>query len=218
MNIIQEPLYRMLATDEEIIFAVQDIAIAASKIRVKYIAEVYVSGYSTQLFFSGNKIATLKVIPNDAGTGIFDFSRALEAYVSPDYLGGKTVIASTTQYYTKANGIDFSETQPHSIHEIDKHSLNRNACKIFGIKFYLEYADGVGEPLQNTSGSELLTKNFYIHNAVRQEDDVLAIDANKGNFGYNYAFNEYVLNRYVGTAGERGKFLTNAPHSKTTGQ
>ena len=218
MNLIQQPLYRMVATDEEIIFAVQDIPIAASKIRVKYIAEVYVSDHSSNPF-SQLKIATLKTIPNDTGTGIFDFSRVLEAYVSPDYLGGKTTTAGTpaVQYYTKSNGIDYSNTQPHTIHEIDKHSLNRNACKIFGIKFYLEYADAIGEPLQNTSTSPLLTDTFYIHNAVRQEDDLLAIDDRTGIFGYNYAYNDYVLN-VAGYDGDTvGKFLTNAPTTQYIG-
>jgi hypothetical protein len=212
MNIIQEPLYRMVATDEEIIFAVQDIAIAATKIRVKYIAEVYISSYSTNPF-SQLKIATLKTIPNDTGTGIFDFSRVLEAYVSPDYLGGITTSAGTppTQYYTKSNGIDYSNTQPHTIHEIDKHSINRNACKLFGIKFYLEYADAIGEPLQNTLTAALQSRTFYIHNAVRQEDDLLAIDGRTGIFGYNYAYNDYVLNVATYSGDTEGKFLTNAP-------
>ena len=57
MNLIQQPLYRMVATDEEIIFAVQDTPIAASKIRVKYIAEVYISDHSSNPF-SQLKIAT----------------------------------------------------------------------------------------------------------------------------------------------------------------
>ena len=217
MNLIQFPLYKMVATDEEIIFAVQDTAIVASKIRVKYIAEIYVSSYSGNPF-TQLKIATLKVIPNDTGTGIFDFSRVLEAYVSPDYLGGKTAIAAQVQQYTKSNGIDFSDQQPHSIHEIDKHSLNRNACKLFGVKFYLEYADAIGEPLQDTSNSPLLSDRFYIHNAVRQEDDVLAIDGHSGFFGYNYAYNDYVLNAITYSGGTDGKFLTNAPTIQYIGE
>ena len=218
MNLIQRPLYRMVATDEEIIFAAQDITIVATKIRVKYIAEVYVSDHSGNPFSQG-RIATLKTIPNDTGTGIFDFSRVLEAYVGPDYLGGKTYSSGTppTQHYTQSNGIDYSDTQPHTIHEIDKHSYIPPESMQMCIKFYIEYAEAIGEPLQNTSNSPLLSDTFYIHNAVRQEDDVLAIDGRNGFFGYNYAYNDYVLNE-AGYSGDTvGKFLTNAPTTQYIG-
>ena len=43
MNIIQQPLYKMLAVDDEIIFVVEDTNIVANKVKVKYVAEVYVS-------------------------------------------------------------------------------------------------------------------------------------------------------------------------------
>jgi len=211
MNIIQQPLYKMVATDEEIIFAVQDLAIAATKVRVKYIAEVYVTSGASPFGQTALKIATLKVIPNDSGTGIFDFSRVLEAYVSPDYLGGETIVAGGVAYYSKANEITH-RVLPHSIHQIDTHSLNRNACKIFGIKFYLEYADAIGEPLQNTSNSPLLSETFYIHNAVRQEDDLLGYETQRDWFGYNYDWNYYVLND------TDGKFLTNAPTTQYIGE
>ena len=92
MIIKQLPLYRMLATDEEIIFVVEDTTIVANNFKVKFIAEVWLSDASGNPF-SQTKIATLKVTPNNAGSGIFDFSRILEAYVSPDYLGGETINA-----------------------------------------------------------------------------------------------------------------------------
>ena len=208
MNIKQTPLYRMLATDEEIIFVVQDNNIVANKFKVKFIAEVYLSDASGNPF-SQTKIATLKVTPNNAGSGIFDLSRILEAYVSPDYLGGETIIASGTPKYTQYNTIDFSDTQPHSIHQIDKHSTNRNACKLFAVKFKVEYANSPTGTLNTSSG--LNSPNFYIHNAVRQEDDTLAIESSSGFFGYNYHFNNYVLNS------TSGKFLTNAPTTQYIG-
>ena len=208
MNIIQTPLYRMLATDEEIIFVVEDTTIVANNFKVKFIAEVWLSNTSSSPF-SQNKIATLKATPNNAGVGIFDFSRILEAYVSPDYLGGKTAIHSGVQKYSQYNTVNFSDTQPHSIHQIDKHSMNRNACKLFGVKFKIEYATTQTGTLTTTSA--LNSPFFYIHNAVRQEDDTLAIDSATGLFGYNYHFNNYVLNS------TDGKFLTNAPTTQYIG-
>ena len=84
-TIEQQPLYRMLAAGEEIIFALKNTTIVASKFKVKFIAEVYVTGKNPGNFLQIEKIATLKVTPNNAGIGIFDFSRILESYVSPDY-------------------------------------------------------------------------------------------------------------------------------------
>tara|TARA_R100001530_G_scaffold104917_1_gene73149 strand:- start:501 stop:1973 length:1473 start_codon:yes stop_codon:yes gene_type:complete len=208
MIIKQTPLYRMLATDEEIIFVVEDTTIVANNFKVKFIAEVWLSDASGNPF-SQTKIATLKVTPNNAGSGIFDFSRILEAYVSPDYLGGETINAGGTQYYSQYNTVNFSDTQPHSIHQIDKHSINRNACKLFGVKFKVEYATTQTGTLTTTSA--LNSPFFYIHNAVRQEDDTLSINSANGWFGYNYQFNNYVLNS------ASGKFLTNAPTTQYIG-
>jgi hypothetical protein len=198
----------MLATDEEIIFVVEDAAIVSTKVKVKFIAEVWLSNTSSSPF-TQTKIATLKVTPNNAGSGIFDFSRILEAYVSPDYLGGKTIVGGGVQYYSQYNQVNYSDTQPHSIHQIDKHSMNRKVCKSFAIKFKVEYADSITEPL--TTSSETPSDTYYIHNAVRQEDDILTIDSSTGNFGYNYHFNNYVLNA------TDGKFLTNAPTTQYIG-
>ena len=73
----------MLATDEEIIFVVEDNSVVVGNFRVKFIAEVYVSSYTGNPFNTTNptasKVATLKVVPNNEGVGIFDLSRILEA-------------------------------------------------------------------------------------------------------------------------------------------
>jgi len=198
----------MLATDEEIIFVVEDTTIVSTKVRVKFIAEVWLSSVSSAPF-TQTKIATLKVTPNNAGSGIFDFSRILEAYVSPDYLGGETIVASAVQKYSQYNGFNYSDTQPHSIHQIDKHSLNRNVCKMFAVKFKVEYADSLTDPL--VTSYDTPSDTYYIHNAARQEDDTLGIEIQTGRFGYNYHFNNYVLNS------TDGKFLTNAPTTQYIG-
>lgn len=213
MNIIQQPLYRMVATDEEIIFVVEDNAVVVGNFRVKFIAEVYVSSYTGNPFSShpsASKVATLKVVPNNEGVGIFDLSRILEAYVSPDYLGGETIIASSIQYYSEANGIGF-DTLPHSIHQIDKHSTNRNACRLVGVKFSAEYATSQTGTLINT-GVLTTSELYYIHNAVRQEDDILGYETQRGFFGYSYDYNDFVL------LDTNGKFLTNAPTTQYIGE
>jgi len=207
LTLPQKPLYRMLATDEEIIFAVEDHTIVSTKVKVKFTAEVWLSHLIANPF-NGTKIATLKVTPNNSGVGIFDFSRILESYVSPDYLGGKTIAISATTYSTEYNGQPYN-ILPHSIHQIDKHSLNRNVCKKFGIVFNIEFANSFTEPLQ--TGTNLYSGKYFVHNAVRQEDDILGYDTLRAMFGYNYDWNYYVLND------TDGKFLTNAPTTQYIG-
>tara|TARA_R110002020_G_scaffold21591_2_gene73483 strand:+ start:2552 stop:4051 length:1500 start_codon:yes stop_codon:yes gene_type:complete len=210
VTISQKPLYRMLAANEEIIFGVKDTVIVATKFKVKYVAEVYV-GTSGSNIFTQIKAATLKTTPNNTGIGVFDFSRILESYVSPEYLGGKTVFATGVQYYTKKNQINYS-TVPHSIHEIDKHSTNKNACRRFAIRFYIEYADTIDGTITNTSGSPTTSDNYYIHNATRQEDDILGYESQRGFFGYSYDYHEFVL------LDQYAKFLTNAPTTQYIGE
>ena len=213
MIIAQKPLYKMLATDEEIIFVVEDNAVVVGNFKVKFIAEVYVSSSTGNPFgtssASASKVATLKVVPNNEGVGIFDFSRILEAYVSPDYLGGKTM-KDNVQRFSQYNQVDYSDKNPHSIHQIDKWSTNRNACRLVGIKFSAEYATTRTGTLNTTN--KINSEFYYIHNAVRQEDDTLAIDSITGYFGYNYDFNKYVLNSTA------AKFLTNAPTTQYIGE
>lgn len=210
-TIEQQPLYRMLAAGEEIIFALKDTTIVASKFKVKFIAEVYVTGKNPGNFLQIEKIATLKVTPNNAGIGIFDFSRILESYVSPDYLGGEGNILGSVQYYTSANTVSY-EYQPHPIHQIDYFSNARNAAKGFAMKFYIEYADSITGTLTNTSNSAILSDNFYIHNGVRQEDDIIGHERGTSNFGYSYAHDNLILN------GTDGKFLTNSPSVQYIGE
>ena len=202
-TIIQQPLYRMLAADEEIIFAVENSTIVATKFKVKFVAKLYV-GTGGGGIFTQTKIATLKATPNNVGVGIFDFSRILESYVSPDYLGGYTITSGTGDHFTEMAGVSF-DTVPHSIHQIDKHSLNRKACRMFGVKFHIEYADAIDEAVVNTSSSPTLSETYYIHNATRQEDELIGFEQQRGWFGYNYYWNDFVM------LDVNGKFLTNAP-------
>jgi len=206
MIITQQPLYRMLAADEEIIFVVKDDTNVVNNFKVKFIAELYVTklGNAASTILS-DKVATLKVIPNNAGVGVFDLSRILEAYVSPEYLGGET----KGLFFTTYNQIAYNDKRPHSIHQIDKFSNSRNSVRNFAIKFSIEYATSQTGTLITAAG--VTSSSFYVHNAVRQEDDTLAIDSKTGDFGYNYDMNDFVFNS------TSGRFLTNCPKTQYIG-
>jgi hypothetical protein len=215
MNIKQKPLYKMVAADEEIIFVVEDNANVRGApgtphYKVKFIAEIYLTiGGNATSTLPSDKIATLKASPNNAGVGIFDFSRILEAYVSPDYLGGETIFWSGVQYYSKYNQSNYSDARPHSIHQIDEFSNSRKGVRNFAIKFSIEFATSQTGTLSTVAG--LTSDAYYIHNAVRQEDDTIAIESTTGNFGYNYDFNNFVIRH------SSAKFLTNSPTTQYIG-
>ena len=215
MNITQSPLYKMVASNEEIIFVVEDRPLVAGSFlnphyKVKFIAEIYLTTEgNASSTLSSDKIATLKASPNNAGVGIFDFSRILEAYVSPEYLGGHTLDWNGTPRYTKKDGASYTDSQPHSIHQIDEFSLVRNSVKNFAIRFSIEFATSQTGTVSTVAG--LTSADYYIHNAVRQEDDVLDIMDTTGYFGYNYDRHDYVLNA------ASSKFLTNSPTTQYIG-
>ena len=205
MNIIQQPLYKMLAADEEIIFVVKDAVTVATTFKVKFTAELFVTSQgNAAMALPADKVATLKVIPNNAGVGIFDFSRILESYVSPEYLGGETVTTNGTTYYTKANQINYDDKQPHAIHQIDEFSNSRHCVKNFAVRFDIEFALTPTGPIERLENARM-SFSYYVHNAVRQEDEHLAIDTTSGNFGYDYNLNNFALND------TSSKFLTRCP-------
>ena len=74
VSIEQRPLYRVLPIGQQIIFSVAHPTIVATKFKVKFVAEVYVS--NTAITWSATElIGTFKTTPNNAGVGIFDFNR-----------------------------------------------------------------------------------------------------------------------------------------------
>ena len=74
LTILQEPRWRQLPANNEIIFAVADTNAVALKYKVKYLIEVYCFQNTSSIFNSANYVTTLKVIPNSAASGIVDLS------------------------------------------------------------------------------------------------------------------------------------------------
>ena len=81
----QKPKYQLISAQSPIIFTVFDGPTIATKVKVKYIADIRVSNQVSGL---GTSVAKVKVSPNDTGRGIFDFSPIVHNFVSPDFLGG----------------------------------------------------------------------------------------------------------------------------------
>ena len=118
----QKPKYNLMPTGEKIIYTLYH-ADVLTYFKVKYIASVYVQNDHSQLELR----ATLKVVPNSTGRGIFEISSIVDSYVSPDYEGGK-VLENTGNDFSHANNTPFS-VQYHDIHRIDEYSTARNTIK-----------------------------------------------------------------------------------------
>ena len=200
MNIIQKPKYRLVPAYSEIVFAVEDTVIISTKANVKYIAEVSISN---QTITASDLIGTFKVTPNNAGVGIFDFSKVVESYVSSDNLGG--IVGSLNPSNASSfKGTLFTDETPHSIHTIDKFATNKNSVRFLEITFKIQYSDSVGSTVSVDPTISATSDVFYIYNGTLQEEDIIALDSS-GNYGYNLDANNYIMND------TDAKFLTNCP-------
>jgi len=192
VTIAQKPLYNILPIGQQIIFAISEDTIVATKFKVKFIAEVHVSKNNINLSSSSDIIGTFKTTPNNAGVGIFDLRPILETFVSPDNLGSK--VGNGSRY--KLSDVT------HPLHLIDKFARSYNSIKNFAIQFKVEYAelptDSVLAPSNATNSIQ-----FQMFNGVLQYDDVLTLES--GNYGYN------LDSFYLDDVLTPGKFLSNAP-------
>ena len=193
VSIEQKPLYRVLPIGQQVIFSVAEPTIVATKFKVKFVAEVYVSNTSIT-WSASDLIGTFKTTPNNAGVGIFDLRPILETFVKPDNEPYST--APVVSDYKGTPAI----TQMFPIHLVDKYSLSDNSIKFFAVRFLIEYADAADEAV-GTPSNEVDSLQYTMFNGVLQYDDVLTLDGN--NYGYN-------LENFELTDSD-SKFLSNAP-------
>ena len=206
LTIEQKPKYRLIPASSNIIFTVKDDVTTASKFKIKYTAEVYVNNRTAGLTNTVNRIAVLKVTPNGVGSGIFDLSPILQNYVTPDYEGG-TVHNSSAIYFSQYNGVNFSDNTPHTIHQVDDFSTNRNSCRFFTVRFNVEAADSATGSVTTQYNSNTTVDYFLMYNGVLYDTDILNLGAT-GNFGYNLGIEGFVMNSSTGS------FLSNAPKTQ----
>ena len=153
LTIEQQPKYNLLPVGQEIIYTIYDNTAISGNYKIKYIAEVYINNQSSNLTATANRVAVLKATPNSTGRGIFDLRSILENYVSPDYEGG-VVHNSTTSYFSQYNSTDYSDTTPHTIHQVDNFSTNRNSVRYVKVRFKIEYATSATGTVTTAAGDK----------------------------------------------------------------
>jgi hypothetical protein len=200
----QKPKYRLIPAASQIIYTLYDSStIGGNKQKIKYTAKVFVHNRQSGLTNSENLVGIFKVTPNGKGYGMFDLSPILQNYVSPDYLGG-TVHNVNNNFMSSYNAQQYSDTTPHTIHQIDKFSTNRNSVRFFKVKFNIEAADTIEDPVTEQYPSDQVTDVNVLYNGVLYDTDILNLDSS-GNFGFNLDKAGFIAN------GNTDKFLTNAP-------
>jgi hypothetical protein len=204
LTIEQKPKYNLIPANNEIIFSVQDGNQVANQVKVKYIAELYIEKTTAAITASiaaGTPQATLRVSPNNAGSGIFDLGPIACNYVSPDYLGGK--IDNTNNNFSEYKGQDFHSTKPHPIHLIDMYSTNRKSCIFMQVRFKVESAPNLASPVAVVPTNAQDSDVMVLYNGIMDETDILNLDAS-GNYGFNLDIINFIPND------TSSKFLTNA--------
>ena len=206
LTIHQKPLYDTLHAGEKIIYTIKDLTAVTSYVKVKYIARVYVAKLTGNLGTTGNLgadslVAVVKTNPNSAGVGVFDLSPILDNYVSPDFEGGRAAAdPAAYPYWSSYKGTPY-DTTPHDIHVIDNFCATQNATKYVRVIFNMEYATALANPVIETANYQT-AEELLIFNGFLEHHEILK--ESSGNFGYNLAWNGYMMN-----GGD--KFLTEAP-------
>ena len=160
----QEPLYNEMPVGQEVIFVVSNQDAVANQTKVKFCAEVHISGLlPPNPSVSTDIIGTFKTTPNNAGVGIFDFRSIVENYVKAENMA-----ADGSQY----KGTDTDADNRHPIHLIDWFSLNNNVVRYMAIVFYVEFLgadDGINTVDPNrvvrAAGTEATSDLFTLYNS-----------------------------------------------------
>ena len=195
----QYPAYKTLPIGQDIIFTISENNIVATELKVKFIAEVYISNDTAGIIDPANLRATLKTTPNNAGVGIFNVRQILESYVSADNLANGGINSVNSEY----KEVEFSDDKEFPMHLIDKFSMSPNAVKWFRIRFKIEYE--VNNVITVASMIKTTTSFLMFNGYVSHEDTLTAIT---GNYGYRLTVTDD--GNFI-QDGTDSKFLTNAP-------
>ena len=202
----QEPLYTQLPVGQEIIFVVSNNDAVANQLKVKFCAEIHISGVSPpDTNTSADIIGTFKTTPNNAGVGIFDFRNIIENYVKSDNMA-----ANGSLYKTTVTTADVR----HPIHLIDSYSFNNNLISYLAIRFSVEYlgaTDTAGnqddDVVRIQDGTEQNSDLYTLFDGYVKHTDTL--DIFDDDFGFNMT--DFFPALAVFPALTDKRFLTNAP-------
>jgi len=194
--IAQSPLYNKLPVGQEFMFSIINTQTVALQKSVKFVAYVYISdNQPPNTNLDTDLIGTFKTIPNNKGTGIFDFRGLLESYVSPDNLSPNTL--------TKYKGVAGGGLVQYPIHIIDKFSKQTKVVRYVAFKFTTEYLNETVTPAVLAEAPAATSPSYQVFDGYLKHSDVL----HRGSIGWDFGFD--LVDFDLGS--DSKKFLTNAP-------
>tara|TARA_R110000824_G_scaffold9068_4_gene40933 strand:- start:1389 stop:2825 length:1437 start_codon:yes stop_codon:yes gene_type:complete len=194
--IAQSPLYNKLPVGQEFMFSIINTDTVAIQKSVKFVAYVYISdNQPPNTNLDTDLIGTFKTIPNNKGTGIFDFRGLLESYVSPDNLSPNTL--------TKYKGVAGGGLVQYPIHIIDKFSKQTKVVRYVAFKFTTEYLDTTATPPVLLEDPDATSPLYQVFDGYLKYSNVL----HRGGIGMDFGFDLQDFD--LGSV--KKKFLTNAP-------
>tara|TARA_R110002072_G_scaffold164238_2_gene317133 strand:- start:1370 stop:2788 length:1419 start_codon:yes stop_codon:yes gene_type:complete len=201
ISIDQEPLYELAPVGFPLIWVVSDTTVVANYFNVSYAAEVYISRVPVT-FLASELVGTFKTTPNNAGSGIFDFSSIVESYVKADNL-------AYTQAQFKANPVA-TATDTFPIHLINKYSRNTNSIVYLKIKFVAYGATLTNESPVQINDKDVSTERQMFNAYIKETDN---IDSNSFNY-FGFDTNIFHQEAIVAAGDKLGELYTNAPYEQ----
>ena len=201
-SIIQSPAYATMPIGQDVIFTLRNNIIVSNEIKVKFVANVYIS-INPITITSSTPTGTFKITPNNAGVGIFDFRPILESFVNSDNLGGDgSKYKGTLTSFSSGTGV-------HPVHITDKYSRNQFAVRYMAIEFSTQYLNTAVTPNVTINVDPINSSQFLIYNGYLTHSNPLTYNTpNIGFPGNNFSYG--FDNSLFTTGTSNSKFLTNA--------
>lgn len=222
IQILQQPKRLLQPAGMDTVWTVAADNIVLNETNVKFICEVYVGKVYNSIATSF-PVATLKASPNAAGSGMFDVSSVVEAYVNVQQEGRESISTDFSNNSSTFKGVPYSDNQPHALHLIDMFCTSSHNITWYQLKFRIEYVDtstGLVAIDDSYDKEAFITLAF---NGVLGNTNPISYDNfnwysyNMQDINYTDGSGDYLIR---GTSGSKdgGRFITNMPTKLQMGE
>lgn len=217
INIIQQPYSLVQPASTPTVYTATAPSIVLLQSQVKFICEVYVMRTFAPIA-SSFPVATLKTSPNRRGSGIFDISPVIEAYVSAQHEGREGITTQNPNQSSSFKGVDFRNDKPHPIHCIDKFCTNTSNMVWYVLRFRIEYLNTITDRVETYEQFDKETTLRLVYNGVLTNTNPISY-YNKWQWydmqdiNYEDGSGDYFIRGSAGST-TMGKFITNMPYNR----
>jgi|TARA_R110000851_G_C13102234_1_gene568805 hypothetical protein len=222
ISILQQPKRTLQPAGMPTVWTVAQDNIVLNETNVKFICEVYV-GKQYNPIATNFPTATLKASPNAMGTGMFDVSPVIEAFVDVQQEGRNGISTASPNNSSTFKGVDFSDNKPHAIHLIDKFCTSSENLVWYQLKFRIEYTDTSTGLVFIDAIHDKTAFIRLVYNGVLGNTNPLSYDAwnwywyDMQDVNYTDGSGDYLIRGNQGSA-LGGKFISNMPVKQQMGE